>query len=509
MPFAIMAHFPLGTYRAHLGADAVDPLPSPARLHAAFLAAAGSGVRAHEDGDVLTPSPDDRAALEWLDRNPPDELIVPHRKGSPREYIRFRSTGQVLKEGGNWVPDKKIGDVPESQVALSGPLGWLWREEPPADVAHSLSQIAPDVSHLGTAESPVCMRVVRDAHTPTTHVRDDDAVLWSAGPANLDLDTPAPGRTEALVTAYRTFNAPRRGKEAHGTTDDIVRPPRVETHLEPRRYRPHERRNDNPEPWDRLLLISLKGRRIPPEARVFAAVRFHRALIATIGDGAPPLVTGHYERPGSRPANRLAIQFLDADMPSSHVSNWDSTLALLIPRDAEDADVAIVEAAVRSMRGFDLSRRHHVRFGQYRPREVLAARFWDRAATTHVRTAVPALSDIRPNSRPSWSVADAVALGVGLVWRDHIAPPGRGPQWMRRVADLVLDAGLAVHSVEWVRGSRPGRYAHRVHPDAVVAPFHARLSLPDFADAAALVAIGQNRHLGGGLLVPVEGEIAA
>ena len=53
MSFAIIAEFPLGTYRGRSADGRVDPLPSPARLHAALLNAAAQGVRAEFDRQLV------------------------------------------------------------------------------------------------------------------------------------------------------------------------------------------------------------------------------------------------------------------------------------------------------------------------------------------------------------------------------------------------------------------------------------------------------------------------
>ncbi len=71
----------------------------------------------------------------------------------------------------------------------------------------------------------------------------------------------------------------------------------------------------------------------------------------------------------------------------------------------------------------------------------------------------------------------------------------------------------------WGRGKYPGqmigkddklndgditRWVHRVGPEAAIQPYRAALRLGDLADERTLIAIGQSRHLGGGLLVPVD-----
>jgi CRISPR-associated protein Csb2 len=68
----------------------------------------------------------------------------------------------------------------------------------------------------------------------------------------------------------------------------------------------------------------------------------------------------------------------------------------------------------------------------------------------------------------------------------------------------VSDAGVAVVSARPLRTIEVGRYAHRVNEHAVVRPYAACLWLGDLATPTTVAAIGQSRHLGGGLLVPYD-----
>ena len=62
---------------------------------------------------------------------------------------------------------------------------------------------------------------------------------------------------------------------------------------------------------------------------------------------------------------------------------------------------------------------------------------------------------------------------------------------------------MAVH-VRAVRAADVSRYVHKVNEHAVVRPYTACLSLGNLAGAGTMQAIGQSRHLGGGLLVPFD-----
>ena len=68
----------------------------------------------------------------------------------------------------------------------------------------------------------------------------------------------------------------------------------------------------------------------------------------------------------------------------------------------------------------------------------------------------------------------------------------------------VGDAGASVLQVEPLRTSAVQDYVHRVNEHAVVRPYRATVSLGDLAGDGVVQAIGQSRHLGGGLLVPLD-----
>jgi CRISPR-associated protein Csb2 len=49
-----------------------------------------------------------------------------------------------------------------------------------------------------------------------------------------------------------------------------------------------------------------------------------------------------------------------------------------------------------------------------------------------------------------------------------------------------------------------GRYVHRTAEGTVIQPYRATVRLGGLAGQQTVVAIGQSRHLGGGLLVPLD-----
>jgi len=490
--FAIVAEPVLGVYKGHVGSGQLDPLPSPARLHAALLCAAAQGVRAVADGDGLRPCDTDREALRWLEANPPDGLAVPETLPNGGAATAYRKEGLVVKEGRGPLSEKLVGKPAVSGVAVTGRFAWTWEQDPPEPVVVALAALCPEVPYLGTSESPVRLAV---AVAEPTHRLDREADLFTG--EGLDLAVATTGRAEALEAAHReTSVAPPLKSDAHRSSEKTTPPPVVATGLELGRYaRPEP--PPPPAPWTSVLLFRV-DRPIPPQRRVRYAVAVHRALVALVGDGAPAILTGVYEPGVPRPSNRCAIQFLGPDAP--HVGGV--ALALLLPRAASDVDLTLIRMAVRRLR--------HVRvaagpFAVEPPVEVPADTFWPEPAAGTERwwqTEPVAVPDSRPPRGGRWSLADAAALSVALVWRHEISAPGRGDARYRALAEAAVGRGVRVESAVRVLDGDVGRYVHKVHPETVIQPYRAVLSLGDLTGPRTIAAIGQSRHLGGGLLVP-------
>ncbi|MEU8263092.1 type I-U CRISPR-associated protein Csb2 [Micromonospora sp. NPDC048999] len=492
MSFAIVAEPLLGVYKGHVGSGQLDPLPSPARLHAALLCAAAQGVRAVADEDGLRPCDADREALRWLEANPPDGLAVPETLRNGGAATAYRKEGLVVREGRNPLSEKLVGKPAVTGVAVAGRFAWTWEQDPPEPVAAALTELCPEVPYLGTSESPVRLAV---AAAEPTHRLDREADLFTG--EGLDLAVATPGRVDVLEASHRdTSVAPPLKADAHRSSEKTAAPPVMTTGLALGRYaRPEP--PPPPTPWTSVLLFRV-DRPIPAERRVRYAIAVHRALVALVGDGAPAVLTGAYEPGVPRPSNRCAIQFLDPDAP--HVGG--TALALLLPAEASDVDLTLIRMAVQRLR--------HVKvadgpFAVDPPVEIPADTFWPEPAAGTERwwqTEPVAVPDSRPPRGGRWSLADAAALSVALVWRHEISAPGRGDARYRALAEAAAGRGVRVASAVRVMDGDVGRYVHKVHPDTVIQPYRAVLSLGGLTGPRTIAAIGQSRHLGGGLLVP-------
>lgn len=273
--------------------------------------------------------------------------------------------------------------------------------------------------------------------------------------------------------------------------------------VEPLRYLP---RGDTSAgtPWGRAILLPL-SRSVEPRYRVAWAVAAHRALINRIGYGAPSLVTGVYSTTAVRPANRLALHLLDGSTPIAGGIQSPGVLVVLVPAGADAADVEIVASALGDL---DSVRGPGGQLARVAGdiRIVSGAWFWTPPLPGQLRlwrTEPAAVPDTRGVRGVEWTFAHAALLSLGFVWKDHLPNiRGRGDAYHLGLAQAVTEAGAAVVHTAPVRTTHVGAYAHRVNDGAVVRPYTACVWLGDLAGPGTVAAIGQSRHLGGGLLVP-------
>lgn len=507
MPFSLFAHLPLGVYRGRRPDLTPERIPSVARLHAALLCAAGFGPRAVERADGWAPCDIDDVALRWLEENPPTDVRIPRLRVSRNDAIAYRDDGTIGKSK----QGKAIRKLPkqESVVAVDGPFVWTWREPPPDPVAAALRELCADVSHLGTAESPVVLTAADDAGS-STHERITGSSVFTAEPGH-DIDVPLPGRLEELGRAHHTERAGKVGSDKAGTDERSLSPVPPRQAVTVARYR-QTAAPIGAVPWSEVLIVPL-DRPVATRDRVRCAVAAHRALIRLLDRSSPAVLTGAYPDGVRRPPNRIALHLLTAEMPVRLPGGAGSALAVMIPRDTEPSELDAVYSSVGALRSLRVRRTEGPDADGLRViggvEVVPGDRFWRAPEPGTIRlwrTEPPAVPDTRGHA--GWTFAHAALLSLGFVWQGLGLPAmvGRGATRDAGIVDAVNAAGAVVLSTDPVRSSRVGDFVHRVHRDAVVRPYGATLALGDLGGDTVLQAIGQCRHLGGGLLVPHDYE---
>lgn len=515
MPFAIVAEFPLGTYRASQGEGEIDLWPSPARLHSALLAAAGRGVRAVEHDGLLAPAPDDVDALAWLEGNPPDGLALPLANVHPATNTAYREMG-LLRPGSSGT--KKLPKRDSAAVSLAESIMWLWEAEPPRAVRERLDDLCSDVPYLGRSDSPVRLRTATSGLRGATHHRDKAARLSTSRRTDVTMVAPRPGRTKVLLDAHAAEASaqPPAARHDRVASDEVdIRPAFTTTATGRERYVPAQA-VPSPTPWESVWLLPILDmsgtERIGIGDRVRWSVALHRALISVYGDDAPPFLTGHHDPGLALPANRLAIHVIDRHPAARTALPSEQGFAIAIPSGATPTDLAAVAAAFEAVKVVR-TRGGTARLAAPgdRPPPVLGSEFWSPSDEGLLRcwTTSPTVADVRPPRRGAWSLADSVALSTGMVFRDTLLTAedlqlGRDSRHQLLV-ERVRERGLDVLDVRRLAASSVERFAHKVPSGLVVDPYVATLRLGDLTPTEGnWLAIGQSRHLGGGLLVPVD-----
>lgn len=531
-PFGIAARFPFGTYRGYSG-GVLEPWPRTTRLYDALTNAAGVGSTAVLDGDTLAPSVEARAALSWLEQNPPDHLHLPcapapgGRGKRSHKVAAWRAEGLLtIPKGGTRPQDRKtLRSV--ASTPLAGAVGWIWNVAPPEEVRHTLEALAADVAYLGEAES---IAVVELLALESTHHRVDQATAFAPPRDGVWVSTPVAGRFEDLQRLYATRYPRKRPTKADDKSSWsqmlIVPPGPSERHIDVS-YAPDAAEVKPDSPWRHVhLLPVVSDDGVVPEfsarQRVAWAVATHRALVAqpSLALTPSPLVTGRYPSfspdrwpDGSmrRHANRVAIQLLPPScVPSRHDTGGHAYIAVMVPVDADPQEQGLVAAALTELRSVYAGRLGKLLVVDDR-RRVDAADFWDPVPDGHRRlwrgspAIVPENRPMRDADGRRWTFEDSGLLSVGFLLRDRaeFADIPRGAEGYRQLRTAVRECGVRVRDTV-VERHRPEDFVHKLPRGAVAQPYRAWIDLAGLVPQQALTAVGQTRHLGGGLLRPID-----
>jgi CRISPR-associated protein Csb2 len=487
------------TADAYRGGDLGQPeeLPSPARLHAAFVAAAAGGPDARVEGAALVAVDRDRDAVSWLETTEPLGVVAPPARLTGYSARRHRVRAAVDPKERHDLHRHETAFEPFS--ALAAPIVYAW---PPAKqiIRDRLEALAREITHVGCADSTVIVDVSEGEFDPG----DARTLVLVAGRGpGRELRVPEVGRLDALVDAHKRALTPGAQRHGPGKKDKQASDQRVEsagdaaTRL--RRFAP--RRPDGPWPfaqtWTVPVIPGLPAWSTKPGQRVRTAVLVHRVLVAAIGSDVPAFVTG---RDGDRPlggAGHMAIQF--AGRPAGALP----ALVLGLPPGVPEADLATLLDA--------LARRPALRIGRQLahlgpPQTEHALSFWP-APGDAFATEVPLVLDAPGTPRHGpWTLDDAALCSLGYALRGVLEAQGFawGTGWSFRHG-LVAELRRRGADARGFRVPRDAaRFAHRSREGDLLVAVHAAVKLGDLANGGrGLLALGRARHVGGGLLRPL------
>jgi len=503
----IRARFPLGVYVGHRPDASPDALPSTLRLHAALVAAASAGSSAELQGATLTRSAAATRALQWLEDNPPDFVeLPPVRENGQVNECSFRDEG-VVEKVGKGPKRRKAKRAVGTGTAVSAPIGWGWCRVP-EDISQVLIVLCEDVSCLGEADSPVILEF--DELTPT-HRRSSHASPFAR--TGIRIATPIGGRLGELDELHRAAqpaNPPSIANDQWKRTESPI--PSTITHLRSVDigYDPINVLAPLPAPWRHVIHISIDVA-ISNSERIEWSVALHRAMVAALDTETSAVITGRYDLGAPPPANRVAIQPVDAAMMAlSHHPHLGDGVAVLVP----DGALEVTSRALANVSRLYRRGKPPIRLGHRTT--VDAATFWSSVGPGMVRTweSLPAvMPETRRPRRPqrrSWTLGDSALLSIGFVFRDELCDdfqPLTGRSAEERYAaivDVVDSHGVTILETSPIPDADVRKYAHRMPEGVVAQPYRLELNGGSLLPERALIAIGQSRHLGGGLLCPVD-----
>ena len=424
--------------------------PHPARLLYALIAAWYDGGCARVERDTL----------RWLEAQDAPSVIA--ARDAPEEayeaWLPMNSVPNWNKKDGKRPSLPRTRQLRASRYVGDHPVSVVWDVDVDARHEGALRTLCRRCTRLGSAESLVAMSVHRreELHGPA----------WRPSASGTMLRIPMPGVVDAIAQS------------------DTLIPGRVL----PCDWRPY--RWGTSQRAGRMITAGLARGNWPIERAPELAHQLRRAFIAVAEAEHPPprpILHGH-EEDGS-PLRRSHLHFC----PLPHVGSPHAVGAVLgvsfiVPPNADEVDRAYVARVVATWfaRGGRLSLAgRSLAFGPADSRRTLTDERWSRPARVW-QTVIPMELPRHAAKRRQWNrddwrrIADEIRLACS-----HVGVP--------------LPNEVEASNTPFAIGSPNSRAVRGPHRRPVV---HARLRFPHAIEGPLVVGAG--RHLGYGLMEPVE-----
>lgn len=520
MVFAITAEFVHGTYQGGLSSgDEPEWYPTPLRLYSALVSTAclTFGLNRPVKHEGMSDS-GLRSALKWLEGRPPTSIIVPPTVGRASKAKTYScdtaaNAGDIVKRR-NMRPRMARPVIPLEQDAERGLLlTWIWDEEPDPETFHTLSRLCEETPYLGGTESPVALAAHHDYKLPenleehTWNLSHESVLKTMYRPGARIIEYPTEGRLEDLDEAYDN------GTPLPSTTYGVG-------------YVPATPPKKTDAPWTHAYYVEVDSPQWRPreDEQVEWAVAMHKLLVRQWGVVAPIALTGRAFGNVERPANNVAIhpftplfKNLHDQQLTDHVAALKPGFLILIPDDMEDGDALALARIIIRLKGMPLWRpgRREDTIMLGRAVSVDPTRLWKPVPEHHVRVWKPfplAVAEVptSKNQDGRWGARENMLLAIAHVWRGRYQQDGlTGRNRYRHLVEQVEnDPTVRVCAAISVHRPNMGGYAHHMQSCNIA---HGMTGLIRFRKDRGLdecaMAIGQSRHLGGGLLTPVDLDV--
>ena len=556
MPFVVSAEFLMHTYQGADDTGKSECYPSPERLYKSLVSAAYRVFGFHsEHGQWESHVSDSQleAVFHWLEANPPDWIRLPRHMRDNRQpsVIVYRNRGSYDRKktkSVNAMPSVAYGDTGDDLLL------WQWEREPAPEIADLISRLCWEIPYLGEACTPV--RVTATVASENDFPIDSEHALQNGNEdlsadkmsSMMEFSVPWKGHLRELqkghATVYPKKSSAIRGdggeEEKKVLKNDLNSCVRKIGYIRPG-TRPKQ---ESLHPWTLGFFIPARviaqqedpdacsPRRYeewePNESTLVAwSVAMHRMLICQWGYGASPMLTGKYQNVNDvkRPANNVAIQILTSDMPVNPKLHLDLPgFLLMLPQDMPAEDIGMLSSVCERLTGqklFYSKRFQTLELGDVDTTIDLVT-LWQPVGKGYTRLWSPYPLCMRETRRipdpvgsRRWGAKESVALAVAHTWRNYFSQLDDDKEkeeldresryWQQ--ADQVLedDGFVRIYGADMVTRAHMGDYVHKTQPGNLLVGLTAMLSfdVQSGLDRSAM-AIGQSRHLGGGLLIPVD-----
>ena len=425
--------------------------PHPARLLYALIAAWYDGGCSRAEGETL----------RWLESQNAPAIVT--CRDAPAEiyeaWVPMNSVPNWNKKGGKRPTMPKAPQLRSSRYVGDTPVAFVWDIDVPSRHESPLRDLCRRCTRLGSAESLVAMTVRQraDLHGPA----------WRPSTSGTMLRVGMPGIVDAIAAA------------------ETLIPGRV-LPCDWRAYRWSTSRRPS-----RMITVGLARGSCPVEHAPTLAGQLRRSLIVVAEAEQIPLrpILPGLEEDGS-PLRRSHLHFC----PLPHVGFRHSAGAVLgvsfiVPPNTDESDRAYVEHVVAAWfaHGAELTMADGrlLAFGPADSRRTLADERWCRAAEVW-QSVIPMELPRHAAKRREWNRDD---------WDRISAEIGRACSQAGLPVPLEVEASNTPFAI----GSPNARNVRGPHRRPVV---HARVLFPHAVEGP--IVVGAGRHLGYGLMEPVE-----